>query len=271
MSNTFINTLGDHVFSEAIENSYYNDETDVECYTPDFEAAYQFIRNCKKITEKDLNGYYTPENAEVDENGEATKYTGLDLIKIAVNGDFNDDNNHHSSEIENLKMCLALFEKTNGNKTIWEHKKNKEYVKTRGYSDHDYKKSLCDNTSLAGLVGARAESVAARSGEQGLKIAAQIGKKLRGYNGFSGKDSCDLVSSSLRSKELSEDSVKRVAALIRNERYEKLAEIRNYELREASSRYIIYGKSGDPSLDKAVDSIKPIKEIIEEKSNALEL
>jgi hypothetical protein len=102
-------------------------------------------------------------------------------------------------------------------------------------------------------------------------MAAQIGKKLRGYSGFKGKESCDLVSSSLKSKSLSEENVKRVAALIKNEHYEKLSEIRSYELREASSRYLIYGKSGDPALDKAVDSIKPIKEIINEKSNALEL
>jgi hypothetical protein len=117
------------------------------------------------------------------------------------------------------------------------------------------------------MVASRAESIAQRSGTEGLKLAAKIGEKLRGYKGFEGKDKCNL----LKSSEGAQSNINKVAALIKNKSYDKLASIQNYELRVASARHILYGKSGDPTLDELVDSIKPIKEILESRDKNLEL
>jgi hypothetical protein len=270
MKKSFVQELGDHLFDETIENSYYNDECDVECYTPDYDAAYQYIRRQPQITKAELSETYKVENSEGDGYGDdegKVAYTGIDLLKLAINGDFDGDNNQHSSELDNLKMCLSLIEKTKGDKSIWEYKKNTKPEKCQGYSEQEYKQNICNNHNLTEMVAARAESVAQRSGAEGLKLAAKVGDKLRGYKGFEGKDKCDLVKSS----EATKSNINRVAVLIKNKSYDKLASIQNYELRVACSRHILYGKSGDPTLDEMVDSIKPIKEILESRDKNLEL
>jgi hypothetical protein len=269
MKDSFVKNLADHLFEEVVENSYYNDECDVDCYTPDFDEAYHYIVKHGPISKKELEEKHQVEG--VNEDGEAIKYSGIDLLKLAVLGDFDNDHNSHSSELGNLKMCLKLIENTKGDRSIWEYMKNDNPVKRKGYSEHEYKKNICDNNNLAMLVGSRAESAAYRLGKEGIEIAAEIGKKLRGYKGFETKEKCNLIGSSLKSNTLKESNVKKIATLIKNEDYRRLSETQSYDLRQATSRYIVYGRSGDPVFDNIVDNTKGIKEIIATKGDSLEI
>lgn len=280
MKPSFTHDLAVHLFLETLKNSYYNDECDVNCYTPDFDSAYEYIKAQKEINVSSLSDTYKFKNEdnenqnEEEEKYSETEYTGLDLLKLAVRGDFENENNIQSSELANLVMCADLIEKTKGDKNIWEHKKNTEFVKRVGYSEHDYRKHLCDNYNLTSLVGARALSVGSKSGTEALTIAVKIGKKLQGYRGFEPEtDSQSLGSTSTATlpSGVSEANLKKVATYVKNKTYSKLSETQNYELRKAAITHVIYGKSGNLQFDKAVDEIKGIQEIIASRGNPLEI
>jgi hypothetical protein len=268
MKNSFVQELGDHIFTDVIENSYYNDECDVDCHTPDFDAAYNYIQSQSTITKKDLENVYVPEDLDTEGH---EGYTGLDLLKLTISGDFDGENNYQSSELKNLRMCYDLINITRGDKDLWEYKKNEQPAKRTGWSNHEYKKEICDNTTLAGVVASRAESAAFRTGLEGLKLAVQIGKKLRSYAGFEGKQSCKIVEEGLKNGKFKKADMKKLAGYIKNERYEPLSNIQNYELRNLSINCLLYGKSGDKTFDSILDSIRPLKEIIAEKGKALEI
>lgn len=269
MKKSFVQTLGDHLHSEVVENSYYNDECDIDCHTPDFDAAYKYIQEQEGITKEDLGETYMVEDPDLESGN--LEYTCLDLLKLTVTGDFNNENNVHSSEIANLRMCEHLFKITKGDKQLWELKKNKKQVSRNGYSDHEYKKNNCDNASLTEIVAARVESIAHRNGKEGLKITARIGKQLKGYKGLEGKESCNLIEDPIKENKLTLEKVKKVAGLLKNENYEKLSEIQSYELRIAATRHLLYGKTGNPTFDEIMESTKPIKELLASKNNSIEL
>ena len=277
MKQSFVQELGDHLFSECIENSYYNDEHDVDCLTPDFDSAYQLITSKKNLSIDDLKEVYRTD--EQDGDGKPLSFTGVDLLKLAVCGDFSSDFNSHSSELGNLKMCLNLIDSTKGDKKIWEQKKYPTPPKRDGYygSDLEYKKNLCENTSLANLVGSRVESAASRIGPEGLKIAKEVGKKLKGYRDFGKNEDSRKISvshnshNSHNSDESVANNLKKVAAYIVNDNFKKLSEIRDYDLRNASTRFLLYGKSGDAQFDKIVNSTTPLKELLATKSKEMDI
>lgn len=266
MKNSFVQELGERLFSKCIENSYYNDEHDVDCLTPDFESVYELINEQKSLTPTDLKETYVSND---EDYGDPVTYTGTDLLKLAVIGDFEEDSNFHSNELKNLKMCQKLIDITKGNKNIWEDKKETESKKREGYyeSDHSYKKSTCDRNTLASLVGSRTENAALHNGEEGIKIAQGISQKLRGYKGFNSSSSHQVT----LTDESGHKKLQKLAGILINEKLGDVASLTDYNQKAAAIRWILYRKSGDKKLDEVIDSTLSIKDIIASKGTPLEL
>jgi hypothetical protein len=267
--------LGEIVFCENISNSYYNDEHYVSCKTADFNKAYEILSKKSEITEEDLKSTCLRQDAEEGE----LEYTGLEVIKLVLTGDFGNQLRTTSSDRRNYECALATWEamcKAMGQKTterLWAKKETtNENIEYTGKSD--YQRRYLSKLSLASIVGRHMKWDEFNEDDNTLRAATRLAAKLRHMDDFKeqmkpfGED--QIVKSIKRAEENNEVSAAEglkaqameAAKYAKHKAYDKLQKTHDYYIRGIAIGYALTGHSHDSFFSQALKSIPSPSEMI---------
>jgi hypothetical protein len=261
MKESFTQKLGDILFTDVMENSYYDDENTNEIETPDYDEAYRLLASTKSITKKDLEETYR-------DSQEGVRFTGLDLLKVAILGDFNNEYDYHSDMSLNLKGLEGICNALEHDSSIWD-KSNKK-AKDNGMSDVDYKKYEVSRLSLAQIAHGRVASCVRNQDKAEIKLCQQLAKKLSIHKTFTHDEemtyyqSLDkVIKEAPNKKNKILNQIKKVATFAINGQVSKLVdapETDPYSIKDCAYDLLVFGSSRDPLFDKIAGQIKSIKD-----------
>jgi hypothetical protein len=277
MKESFTQKLGDILFTDVMENSYYDDENTNEIETPDYDEAYRLLASTKSITKKDLDETYRDPQ-------EGVKFTGLDLLKVAILGDFNNEYDYHSDMSLNLKGLEGICNALENDSSIWDKRHKK--AKDNGMSDVDYKKYEVSRLSLAQVAHSRIASCVRNRDKAEIKLCQQLVKKLSIHKTFIHDEEMPYYQSldkvykeapDKKSKDRILNQVKKVATFAVNGQVSKIIdapETEPYSIKDCAYDLLVFGSSRDPFFDEVASQIKSMKEKVKsqvKKEESLDL
>lgn len=283
---TFADNLGEILFTDVMDNSYYNDECDVECYTPDYNEAYRFLMDTGPITEDELKSTFANLH---DEDSKEVEFSGLDLIKMTISGDFDNDYNTGSSEALNLQCIHSLLGSLE-DKTWTEYQKQKLPKELWKVGANDYKKKKLRSTPLSSIAYNRIYHCTRTQSADQLKLCRKIAQKLKDFKGFnqennplkhgglvpsdgpkpSEKSYLEKLKEELKTEREQKDFIKdvqKMATYAKNERFNKICEgynTRHFAIRDAAAQYMVFGTSNDTLFDNIAKDIQSVKDKVKE-------
>jgi len=271
MAQSFTNRLGDILFTDVISNSYYDDENTNECETPDYDAAYEHIIDTEKITKDDLKEVYYDSN-------ENEEFTGLDLLKLAIRGDFATEFDYHSNMRLNLKALEALTLSLDKNPKIWNGVlKTKKEI---GMGETEWKKHLANSTPLAQIAYDRVRRCSSTNNIEEIKTCKRIADRLNQYKSFCPEKGGRYHYNSLKTiyEECKDEKEKAnfmktartLASYAKNKQYTKLARhpdtmSKAHYIKDCALEYLVFGKSTDTFFEEVAQSVKDLKQTLKER------
>jgi len=273
----FAQALGEIVMTENVSNSYYNDENYVSCKSADLNKAYKLLTKYKTIGPEELESTTTQE----DDYGRKTEFSGYEMLKIALAGDFGNQYKKTSSYELYYQAALsawnAMVEKLGKANTIkiWSGKtkeSDNSMGEYRNETPHEGQKRRLRSSSLADMVsGVVRWDEFDMSRTDGLKLARNLCQRLRDIKGFKeGLKSFGYgtIEKAYEAAETPEDKEKikkattETATMVLYQQHDKIQRISDYYMRKAAISASLTGDSGDKFFNKIMKSLPTPKEKI---------
>jgi|688.fasta_scaffold632126_1 hypothetical protein len=283
MKHGFTQILGGHLFYDVMPNSYYDDENTNDCETPDYDEAYRVILDANEISKDDLEDvFYDPESS--------LEFTGLDLLKIAVEGDFNTEFDSNSDMGLNLQALNALTRLLEDNPKVWDSFSNPN--REIGMERSEWKKHNAQSTPLAAFAYNRVKDCSRTHNMETFKLCKSIADKLSKYKTFGPQkvkngnryNTLKTIFNEYedpKEKEKFLETTKKLAGYAKNGQYKKLISYpdnfsRHHHIKDAAIQHLIFGKSQDEFFEEIAKDVKNIREEItakvkEEAKEAIDL
>jgi hypothetical protein len=134
----FAEELAKLTLTPTINNSYYNDEHYVSTKVPDLDKTYAWLCDRKTITKEDLEGT-VPNPNKGSHNPDVLN--GLDLLKITLHGDFNEQLEKTSSLAGHHQAALATWaamERGLGKEetlALWAEKEPETWIRSKSLAE----------------------------------------------------------------------------------------------------------------------------------------
>lgn len=272
MKHGFTQILAGHLFYDSMSNSYYDDENTNDCETPDYNEAYRLILDTDKITEEDLKEVFYDSDSSLE-------FTGLDLLKITIQGDFDTEYDHSSDMKLNLQCLRALTQLLEDKPKMWElHSKSKKEI---GMERSEWKKHNAQTTPLAAFAYSRIKSCSGTDNIKDIKLCKLLAGKLSKYESFGPekikktgyyndlKTVYNEYEDPQEKKEFIKD-MKKLASYAKNQQYKKLLSYpeinsRRRFIKDAAIQHLVFGKSEDKFFEEVAKDVKNLREQITAK------
>jgi hypothetical protein len=290
----FAEEIGEIVIYPNVSNSYYNDESYIACQSADLNKAYKALMKYKEITQEDLESTVTKKNP----HGEDSEFSGLEVLKMVLAGDFNSQYKKTSSQCLYYQTCLSVWDammQSIGKKEtlkLWQDKEEENKSKPRQYttgereSDDQFQKRILSQRSLLDEVIGVMRWDDFKTGDpldkenKSLVYAKTICSKFKHIEEFNKEvkgHSYATIEKSIANAENEEEKKKieqrtnEAALNVANLQPTKIVTIEDYYLRKAAISAFLTGSSDDPYFNKVLKSIPTIKEKILDKTSEEEI
>jgi hypothetical protein len=214
-------------------------------------------------------------------------FTGLDLVKMTIVGDFDNDFNYGSNQLKNLECLKSLTTSLKGNKKAWEYKTTEKKLANSWELDpSEQKRRTLSSTPLATIAYNRVDRSLRAQGAEGLKTCKQVADELRGYEGFHDERSKQKNEKSYLQKALEEaeteaakkgvlTQIKKMTQYVKNKQYSKVDSFPANPgepylsvgmLRDIGARQLVFGDSGDSLFEKTLKETVGFTDLLKEST-----